>query len=116
MVFVLERDEDKLLFYKNCKYKELLDLIIEQKDKIPEVVASHNSKISRIFITPSNAKPAPGVIEAIENADVVSFNSVILAGFEADAFSIYAVVDGKLTNQHKNESEKDITKYDYALY
>lgn len=33
-IFIKNRDEDKLLFYKNCKYKELLDLIIEQKDKL----------------------------------------------------------------------------------
>jgi len=45
--------------------------IIEEKDKIPEVVANKVTKISRIFITPNNCRPAPGVLEAIENADAI---------------------------------------------
>ena len=45
--------------------------IIENKDKIPEVVTSKVSKINRIFINPSNCMPAPGVIEAIQNADAI---------------------------------------------
>ncbi len=44
---------------------------IKQKDKIPEIVAEKVESISRIYITPSNCRPAPGVIEAIEDADVV---------------------------------------------
>ena len=39
--------------------------VIESKDKIPEVINNKTCKISRIFISPSNCKPAPGVIEAI---------------------------------------------------
>lgn len=45
--------------------------IIDEKDKIPEIVTDKISKISRIFVTPTNCRPAPGVIEAIENADII---------------------------------------------
>lgn len=45
--------------------------VIESKDKIPELINDTTSKISRIFINPSNCKPAPGVIEAIMEADAI---------------------------------------------
>ena len=45
--------------------------IIENRDKIPEIVSKKNSKISRIYITPTNCKSAPGVIEAIQEADAI---------------------------------------------
>ena len=45
--------------------------VIESKDKIPEVINNKTCKISRIFINPSNCKPAPGVIEAIMEADAI---------------------------------------------
>ena len=45
--------------------------IIEEKDKIATAVFDKVAKINRIFITPTNCRPAPGVIEAIENADVI---------------------------------------------
>ena len=45
--------------------------IITSKEKIPEVIAQKVSKINRIFINPSNCTPAPGVIEAIQNADAI---------------------------------------------
>ena len=45
--------------------------VIESKEKIPEIISDKTSKISRIFITPSNCKPAPGVIEAIMEADAI---------------------------------------------
>lgn len=45
--------------------------VIENKDKIPEIVTSKVSKINRIFINPSNCMPAPGVIEAIQKADAI---------------------------------------------
>ena len=44
---------------------------IQSKDKIPEIVTDKVSKISRIFINPSNCTPAPGVIEAIQKADAI---------------------------------------------
>lgn len=45
--------------------------IIEDRDKIPEIVYDKASKINRIFINPSNCKVAPGVLEAIEKADSI---------------------------------------------
>lgn len=45
--------------------------VIESKNKIPEVVNEKTSKINRIYISPSNCKPAPGVLEAIEEADAI---------------------------------------------
>lgn len=45
--------------------------IIENKNNIPDVVNSKTSKISRVFINPYNCKPAPGVIDAITEADAI---------------------------------------------
>lgn len=45
--------------------------IVEEKDKIPEVVYDKVTKISRIFLNPSNCRPAPGVLDAIKNADSI---------------------------------------------
>lgn len=45
--------------------------VIEQKDKIPEIVSEKVETINRIFISPSNCKPAPGVLEAIANAEAI---------------------------------------------
>ena len=45
--------------------------VVECKDKIPEMVSQKISKINRIFISPTNTRVAPGVIEAIEEADAI---------------------------------------------
>jgi len=45
--------------------------VIKERSKIPEMVSDKVSKINRIFINPSNCSPAPGVIEAIQNADAI---------------------------------------------
>ena len=45
--------------------------VIKSKDKIPEAINDKTSNISRIYITPSNCKPAPGVLEAIQEADAI---------------------------------------------
>lgn len=45
--------------------------IVEEKSRIPEVVSDKITKINRITISPSNCKPAPGVIDAIKNADCI---------------------------------------------
>ncbi len=51
---------------------ELTDgTIVEKKDKIPEVVSEKVEVIHRIFINPTNCKPAPGVIEAIQEAEAI---------------------------------------------
>lgn len=46
-------------------------MIVEEKDKIPEIVYDKVTKISRIYINPSNCVPAPGVLDAIKNADAI---------------------------------------------
>ena len=43
--------------------------VVTEKSRIPEVVYEKVTKINRIYLNPSNCKPAPGVIEAIKNAD-----------------------------------------------
>ena len=45
--------------------------VIENRDKIPEYVSESASKINRIFISPTNCSPAPGVIDAIKEADAI---------------------------------------------
>ena len=47
--------------------------VIENKDEIPDIVNSKISKISRVFINPYHSKPAPGVLEAIKDADCICF-------------------------------------------
>lgn len=45
--------------------------IVEEKSRIPEVVSDKITKINRIFLNPSNCRPAPGVVESIKNADCI---------------------------------------------
>ena len=45
--------------------------VIEKRNRIPEVVLEKASPINRIFVRPTNCLPAPGVIEAIQNADAI---------------------------------------------
>lgn len=45
--------------------------IIKNREQIPEMVTNKVSKINRIFINPSNCSPAPGVLDAIKNADAI---------------------------------------------
>ncbi len=45
--------------------------IIEEKDKIPEVVYDKVGRINRVYINPSNCRPSPGVLEAIKEADAI---------------------------------------------
>ena len=46
-------------------------MIVEEKDKISEIVYDKVTKINRMYITPSNCIPAPGVLDAIKNADAI---------------------------------------------
>ncbi len=46
-------------------------IIVEEKDKISEIVYDKVTKINRMYITPSNCIPAPGVLDAIKNADAI---------------------------------------------
>lgn len=51
---------------------ELTDgTIVEKKDRIPEIVSKKVEVINRIYINPSNCQPAPGVIEAIQEAEAI---------------------------------------------
>jgi len=45
--------------------------VVEEKSRIPEVVSDKITKINRILLNPSNCRPAPGVVEAIKNADCI---------------------------------------------
>ena len=45
--------------------------IVEEKERIPEVVYDKVTKINRVYLNPSNCRPALGVIEAIKNADSI---------------------------------------------
>lgn len=45
--------------------------VIEEKDKISEIVYDKVAKIERIYINPTNCVPAPGVLEAIKEADAI---------------------------------------------
>lgn len=45
--------------------------IIESRQRIPEEVGKTNKKISRVFINPTNTTPAPGVLDAIKDADAI---------------------------------------------
>lgn len=45
--------------------------IVEERDKIPDITYEKVTKIQRIYITPSNVIPAPGVLDAIKNADAI---------------------------------------------
>lgn len=45
--------------------------IVKEKDKISETVYEKITKIERIYITPTNCRPAPGVLEAISEADAI---------------------------------------------
>lgn len=46
-------------------------MVIEDKEQIPEVVYEKVTKINRMYITPSNCTPAPGVLEVINDADAI---------------------------------------------
>ena len=45
--------------------------VVENREKIPEIVAQTTNQISRVYISPTNTKPAPGVIDAIKDADAI---------------------------------------------
>lgn len=45
--------------------------IVTEKAKIPEIVYEKVTKINRIYLNPTNCRPAPEVIETIKNADCI---------------------------------------------
>ncbi len=99
--------------------------VIESRDKIPEIVNSKTSKISRIFINPTNCKVAPGVLQAIEEADAIVIgpgslytnvipnllvNGVAKAIKESKAFKIYVSNIMTTTGQTDNYTLSDHIK------
>lgn len=45
--------------------------VIEEKSKIKEIVSNKVTKINRVYLNPSNCRTAPGVIDALKNADAI---------------------------------------------
>ena len=45
--------------------------IVEEKSKIATMVYDKLTKISRVYLNPTNCKPTPGVIQAIQEADSI---------------------------------------------
>lgn len=45
--------------------------VVSEKSRIPEIVYEKLTKINRIYLNPSNCKPAPGVLEAIKEAECI---------------------------------------------
>ena len=45
--------------------------LVTEKSKIAEVVYDKVTKINRIYLNPTNCRPAPGVLEAIKEADCI---------------------------------------------
>ena len=45
--------------------------VVEEKAKIASMVYEKLTKIDRVYLSPSNCKPTPGVIEAIKKADSI---------------------------------------------
>lgn len=45
--------------------------VIEEKEKIAEITTSKVTKINRVYIKPTNCRTAPGIIEAIKEADAI---------------------------------------------
>ena len=45
--------------------------VVEEKSKIASMDYDKITKVNRVYLSPSNCKPTPGVIEAIQNADSI---------------------------------------------
>ena len=45
--------------------------VVTERSKIAEIVSEKITKINRIYLNPSNCRPAPGVVEAIKEADCI---------------------------------------------
>ena len=46
-------------------------MIIEDKEKIAEITENKVTKINRVFINPSTCRTAPGIVDAIKEADAI---------------------------------------------
>lgn len=45
--------------------------VVRGREEIPNTINEKVTNINRVYITPSNSKPAPGVLEAIKDADAI---------------------------------------------
>ena len=45
--------------------------VVEEKSRIASMVYEKLTKINRVYLSPSNCKPTPGVLDAIKNADSI---------------------------------------------
>ena len=45
--------------------------VIEEKEKISEITTNKVTKISRVFIKPTNCRTTPGIVETIKQADAI---------------------------------------------
>ena len=45
--------------------------VIEEKSKISEIAYDKMTNINRVYLSPSNCKPTPGILEAIAEADAI---------------------------------------------
>lgn len=45
--------------------------VIEDKEKISEITTNKVTKINRVYIRPTNCRTAPGIVEAIKEADAI---------------------------------------------
>lgn len=45
--------------------------VVTEKSKIAEIVSEKLTKVNRIYLNPSNCRPAPGVVDAIKEADCI---------------------------------------------
>ena len=120
---------------------ELSDGTVEKgKNKIPSTVSSRLVSIRREYITPSNAKVTPGVVEAIKEADAIIIGpgslytdvipNLLVSGVskairQSDAFKIYIsnimTEQGQTTNYSLSDHIKAIKRHiggdiDYCIY
>ena len=45
--------------------------VVENRSEIPEIVSKKGCRVNRIYVNPTNCRAAPGVAEAIEEADAI---------------------------------------------
>ena len=45
--------------------------VIKEKSRIKEIVSNKVTKINRVYLNPTNCRTAPGVIDALKNADAI---------------------------------------------
>ncbi len=116
-------------------------MIVKEKEKIPEMVYSKITKISRIYINPTNCRTTPEVVNAIKEADCIVYgpgslytnvipcllvNGVIKAIKESKAIKIYVnnimTEQGQTDNYTMSEHIKAITDHvgqniiDFCIY